>query len=357
MTSKKYLSEKKVPLTISISNALKEWIERYIRVKQREEPTKEIYKNRSIFLNYVLENVMKLMEKGRSIEEFTNVPDKDIIDFYEPITFRGVIPVIENALRTSRYTKINIEKTPHLFLGFYNLIMKDIDPYDYKALETFVERAKIYLVANNTFKELNLEITNKSKEHEFKGYLEFIGYYKNLHYENIKVIAGIMGIIGLKAKSMIFSEKELYSRIDFISTELYYNKEIVFERRIELIKENFEVIINYDMFIFEDEMYLWMKLVKDNNFIITFQDENQFEQWFEQVSNDFIQYGHRDSFHLKILRIFEVLHWISIENRNRLRFSIRLDKEKNSDQITYLKNILNKYGELNKDANDFVLKK
>ena len=60
-TSKKFLSEKKTSQqTISISPALKDWIERYVSVNRKEYPKDMRFKSISSFYNYTMDKCMEI---------------------------------------------------------------------------------------------------------------------------------------------------------------------------------------------------------------------------------------------------------------------------------------------------------
>ncbi|TXT60399.1 MAG: hypothetical protein BAJALOKI2v1_110059 [Promethearchaeota archaeon] len=356
MASKKFLSEKKVPFTISISKALAEWIDRYVRVQAEKNPADEQYKNRSAFLNKLLNKVMRLLSEGLSIDTIGQLPDKEIVNFYSKNTFNALIPVVEHAFSISKFNKMDVREQPKLFLGFRNLIMKDMEPRNYKTLDHFVERIKRYLVSNNTSRDIWSE-TFTHKEYYFNGHLDYEGIYPNLHFENCKIIAGILGILGLKMTNFIFSKKEIYARFEFIATELYFEDKIVLEKRKQLIDKNLDYLINYNNLLEDDAHHLWLKFVEEKNSIITFQDKSEFDKWFDKVKYDVEKFGDRKNLTEKILQIFDKLHWIDIIDLKTKEFDIRISEEKFPEEIEIMKEILAKYGDIEKTNGHFVVSK
>ncbi len=80
-TSKKYLSNKMTTMqTISISPALKEWVQRYIRINNKESPEDERYKSISAFYRYILENAIKILESGKTLDDLKDYDDKEFND-------------------------------------------------------------------------------------------------------------------------------------------------------------------------------------------------------------------------------------------------------------------------------------
>jgi hypothetical protein len=348
------LSEKKIPFTISISKALAEWIDRYVRVKAEENPNEEKYKNRSAFLNSLLNKVMDLLSEGLTIEKIGELPDKEITNFYSKNTFNALIPVVEHAFSISKYDKMDVKEKPKLFLGFRSLIMKDMEPRDYKTLDHFVERIKKYLVSNNTSRDIWSE-SFSHKEYYFNGHVDYEGIYPNLHFENCKVIAGILGILGLKMTNFIFSRKEVYARFDYIATELYFEEKIVLEKRKELVDKNLDYLANYNRILDDEDHHLWLKLVEEKNSIITFSDKEEFYKWYEKVKRDIEEYGERKNLITKTLKLFERLHWIDIIDLKTREFDLRLSEEKFPVETEIIRELISKYGEILSSNSHFII--
>jgi len=56
-----------------------------------------------------------------------------------------------------------------------------------------------------------------------------------------------------------------------------------------------------------------------------------------------------------LLKYFEHLHWIRIENETDLIFQIRLSKEENKDEYDFILNHLSKYASITQDNGRFYL--
>ncbi|MFX0069709.1 MAG: hypothetical protein ACFFAO_01335, partial [Candidatus Hermodarchaeota archaeon] len=63
---------------------------------------------------------------------------------------------------------------------------------------------------------------------------------------------------------------------------------------------------------------------------------------------DIKKYGTEDDFLLKILKAFERIHWIRIENEEYFEFQIKLSKEKYGEDIDFLLEYLSKYSKISK---------
>ncbi len=70
MTSQKYLSQKKTACqSISLSPALKEWLQRYVRVKNKKTPDEDQFKSVSAFISSLLVKEMLQEVKVESQSE------------------------------------------------------------------------------------------------------------------------------------------------------------------------------------------------------------------------------------------------------------------------------------------------
>ena len=131
MTSKKYLSKKKTAQqTISISPALKEWIERYVRVNHQNNPEDERYRSVSSFYTFIMEKVMDILTKGKTLEDFDAFPDKEIKDIFDKITFQATIPYYEMAVIPNRYLNIDFQKNPLFLMAIRNMYLKILETRD-----------------------------------------------------------------------------------------------------------------------------------------------------------------------------------------------------------------------------------
>ncbi len=104
MVSENYLSNKKrVKMSFSTSDALTDWIKRYVNKKKRENPNDRRYNSISSFIQYSLEKLMQLFEKGKNLNDFDKVIDEDIENFYEQITFKALLPHIEASVEMNKH--------------------------------------------------------------------------------------------------------------------------------------------------------------------------------------------------------------------------------------------------------------
>ena len=347
MSSKKFLSNKKTAhQTISISPALKDWLKRYVNVKHRESLDDERYKSISAFYNYILENVLILFKKGKTLDDFKRVEDKQIKDFFDKFTFKATIPLYEMVIETNRYTPFSFDFNTRFLLLYLQLMRGSSKSQKYEDLIIFFEKIRNRYGTTNVSKDMKLEVILDKNENYVKGNLEFIGRYKNLHFENIKFMAAVFGVFGVKIVDFIYSADDYYCRLELLPTDLLFKQELVKKKRLKLIEENVDYIINYNRMLDDKDMYLWMKLAEDNGVIVTFKNQNVFNKWVKSVEDHLQKFGEKEEFLFKMLQFFNKLHWIRIEYGKDLLFQIEPFIENNKIHKHYLLDYLSKHSEV-----------
>ena len=357
MTKKKYLSNKKTAhQTISISPALKEWIKRYVNVKYREDPNDERFRSISNFYNHVMEYVLEIFEKGKTLDDFKRVEDKEVKDFFEPFTFKATIPLYEMVSESNRFTPFSLEFTTRFLLRYTNWLRKHFKSRNFKDLSLLFERIRTRYGTSNVSTDMRLEVTPGEKNQSIQGVLEFIGKQRNLHFENIKYFAAIFGMLGARITEFIYSPTDYYCRLDLVETELLFKKELAKKERIKLLKENIRFIINYNRMLDDKDKYLWMKLAEDNELFITFKNENAFIKWIKIIEEDLQRFGTPEEFLKKLLLFFEKIHWIRIESLKDQSFRLEQHIEINRDQMQLLMNYFTQHTKISRKNKIYSLK-
>jgi len=357
MTKKKYLSNKKtVQQTISLSPALKDWIKRYVNVNHRENPNDERFSSVSAFYNYVMDNILELFEKGKTLDDIKRVEDKDVSDFFEPFTFKATIPLYEMVSETNRYTPFSFDFTTRFLINYTNWMRRQFRPGNFKDLSLLFERITSRYGTSNVSVDMRLEIIPSENQQPTRGVLEFIGKQRNLHFENCKYFAAIFGMLGSRVTDFIYSPVDYYCRMDLIETDLLHKKELVKKERIKLLKENVNYIINYNRMLDDKDKYLWMNLAEDNELFINFKNKNAFKKLIKIIEGDLRKYGTQDDFLKKILKFFNRIHWIKIEALKDLSFRMEDVIEKNTEQKQLIINYLSQFKKLSQKNEIYYLK-
>ncbi|MFX0072891.1 MAG: hypothetical protein ACFFAO_17580 [Candidatus Hermodarchaeota archaeon] len=359
MSSKKFLSKKKESLSISISRDINEWIGRYVSKNHRLNPNDIRFKNKSKFCSYLLEKCMEILTSGKSLDEIDSIPDKKVVDLYENLSFKAVIPFFNIGILNNKYSDENIKFSPSMFLRFREWILDDLSFNNFENMKKFLNRVKKFLLSNKLTKDLKIDFFKEKGGKYFNAILEYIGIYKNLHYENCKAMAGIFGYLGFKLESFMFSENDLYTRFDFKETDLFTSKEFAKKKRMELLEQNLKYLINYYNIINDEDHYLWMNLAKDKGVFINFPDDKIFKKWLNIIENDFRKFGVKEEFFLYLLKFFEKIHWIKIEDNDQLAFKLNDFSKINegSKEEILMMQIIRQYTHVSKENNIYYLEK
>ena len=358
MPSKKFLSNKKIThQAISISPALKEWVKRYVSVMHRNFPHDERYKSISAFYCYVMENVLNIFEKGKTLDDFNKVIDTEIDELYKEFGFKAIIPFHELVFKSNRYTEIDIFSMLNFTLTMRKYYMDGVDPHNLEAFKLSLERMKTAWFSDKLLKNAKIEFYSKKDSKNPSAIFEYSAKkgYRNLHFENLKLNAAGFGMLGAKITDFIYSDKDNYARFDLTLTDLFFEKKMALKERKKLIEHNVRFIINYNRILNDKAYYLWTKLANDNDIIINFLNDKTREKWIENIEKDLRDFGTGENFLLGVLKFFERLHWIRIENEMDLMFQIKLSKEENIKEYDFLLGHLSKYGEIIQDHGKFYL--
>ncbi|MEE9378793.1 MAG: hypothetical protein V3V33_12245 [Candidatus Lokiarchaeia archaeon] len=357
MPLQKPLSKKKITQqTISITPKLKDQIENYVIENQKKNPNDKRFKSISAFYNFVMGKTMENFEKGKTLDDFEAFVDLEIKGFFEKISFNALIPYYEIAIRTNRYSHPFFEKNAFFYLTLRRLYLDRMDPYNISSIKTLFSRIRNYLFSNNLTKEVNLDIFTGKTRKDLSGVFEYAGIYKNLTFENCKYNAALFGLLGVKITNYLYSDKDNYFRFDLKTTDLFYRKELVKKERIKLINHNLSYFFNYLRIIDDKDYYFWMKLADDKRVIITFNNEENKNDWVNLIESEIEKFGDKEEYPLNMLKFFEKLHWIDIENEDDLFFNIRLSESKYRYEREYLMKVLSRNSQILHENGAYYLK-
>ncbi|MBY9005365.1 MAG: hypothetical protein KGD63_01250 [Candidatus Lokiarchaeota archaeon] len=305
MTKKKYLSEKKTSQqTISLSPALKEWIERYVRVEHEKHPEDDRYKSISAFYCVVMENVLNIFKKGKTLDDFKIIPDSKIKKFYDKITFKALIPYYEEAIYLNKYQESYLKNMFNLMMMFKNQLPSG-EELTMDNFTQIVERFKFFMLSNNMTKNLEFERINNNYT------LQYFGNYPNSHFDFSKFIACALGILGFKIKTITYSKK--FTRFDLKETYLITNQNPLVKERLELFNQNLKKFTNYYKLLNdEDSIHLWMKAAKYKNAIISFTNKDKSERFIKEIVKDIEVNSPFKERIPTIIRLFEFFRWIQL---------------------------------------------
>ena len=357
MPTQKPLSKKKITQqTISITPELKERIDNFVIINQEKYPDDKRFKSVSAFYNYVLQKTLECFEKGKSLDDFANYVDSEFKNFFDKISFKATIPYYEEAIKPNKYTNPSLEKLPAFFLTIRRFYMKLMESREIVDIQNTIGRIKNYLVSNNITKEFKIDLFTGKSRTDLSGIFEFAGIYKNLTYDTCKYTSAFFGILGIRVNNIVYSEKDGYYRLDLKATDLFFRDDLAKFERVKLMSENVSHFINYYKIIDDKDFYLWMKLAEDKNAIICFNNEETQNRWFDLIEGEIRKFSDKDDNRLHILKFFEKLHWIDIENENDLYFYIRLSNSKFEAEREFLMKTLSKNSQLSQENGGYYLK-
>ena len=157
MSSKQYLSEKKITrMTITTSPALKDWIERYIKKELKNNPTDERLKSLSSFCHETLLNVMKIYEKGKNLDDFQRLINKDVKDFFDQLSTNVHLPFLEVYAKPSIYINIDYKNLIRILTLSRQFYTKNMDPYDINSIYNSFNRIKDRYLEMGITKKVNI---------------------------------------------------------------------------------------------------------------------------------------------------------------------------------------------------------
>ena len=318
MSSKQYLSEKKnTRMTITTSAALKDWIERYIRKESKLSPKDERYSSLSSFCHETLENVMRIYEKGKTLDDFQRLINRDVKDFFDQLSTNVHLPILEAYTEPIRYIEVDYNKLIRILILSKQFYTRDMNPYDINSLYNSFDRIRDRYIEMGITKSLDYEITPIKDSKHLRCVLEHVGLPKggcpvnNTHIENCKIILQTMGFLGFKVVNLETSYHEVYYRLEMVTTDLFFQKKLLKKERLTLVEENVKFLTNYNRIIDDDDYHLWIKLADSQSCMIEFKSDKTFGDWISRIEDDINSFDN-DYGKAKILKFFERIHWVRL---------------------------------------------
>ncbi len=339
-------NDKRTQQSISISPALKEWITRYINVNHKQFPDDTKYKTISAFYTYVMAKTMNCFKQRKTLDDFDRFLNQEFTSFYDKITFRAIKPFYENIIKTNRYTNHDYDSVLDFFLKFIEHFKEYFQARNLNEIELFLRNFMIYFAKNKIISDLKIEIIKKTSLRSPILSLEAICNHPNICYENTKFIIAIFSMLGIELVDFIYSKKNPYFRIDFIPTELFKMEKIPEEARLKLFKKNFSLLTNLKKVINDKDYYLWMKMANDKGIFVNFSNDYTLKKWINLIESDIKKFSIEDKFLLNMLKFFEKIHWINIENENDLIFEICFANPEHNKKRELLLNYFSKYSKI-----------
>ncbi|MFX1571041.1 MAG: hypothetical protein ACFFCV_22100 [Promethearchaeota archaeon] len=337
-------------MSFSTSDALKDWIKRYVGIKRRENPNDRRYNSFSSFIHCSLEELMKLYEKGKDLNDFNKVIDEEIENFYEQITFKALIPQFEASVEMNRYIPLN-DQTIRFFRIYRHFIFSQINPKDTneKNLIRIIEKFNNFLRNNKVSKGGLMTVDGK------KIIIEFEGKEKNLHFELSKGVAAIIGSIGGQILKVTYLPN--YTRFDCEYDSIFNQKIPNIKEQIALSKANVEKFLKYEYLLKDKKEHLWINTCFSENALISFKN---FESGINFIKSKLDTL--KASINVKdlpkyCLRIFERFNWIIIDNEEELSFRFSITETEHKMERAIVKEILKNELKFLDDSSSYLIRK
>jgi len=349
MTSKKFLSTKKTSQqTISISPALKDWVQRYVNVERKKNPKEKKFRSVSAFYNYVMETILRIFESGKSLEDLERFVDSKVQDLFDEISFKALIPLYEDNIEKNKYFPMDIDSMLHILLKYKDFLIDKNNPSD-KSIEKTVKRIKNFMISNNVTKEFRFDIIDNNY------ILNYSGTQPNIHFDHTKGLAGLAGILGLKLIDFVYSKN--YVRAVFEKTSLLERKDFAIKERKALFEENTNQFINYHYVVNDKPHHLWIKMSDINNAIISFKDIKSGKKVVEYIIEGLYKHQ-KGKLVIDILKLFENFRWIEVieDVTENLSFRFKISERDHGILREIIIDTLNKLANLEDKDGCFYLK-
>lgn len=364
MSSKKYFSEKKRETqTITLPLALKERIEKQIEDYNRKVHQEDDgYRSLSSFYCSVMDTLLKLFNDGVTFKDLKKISDREINRFYEKITFKGILPPYEGIIKANKYISVNFDYATGFYLGILHFFQENLSQGDEEQILSIFNRFKNLSQNNKIYKQIYItRIPKLSKELFY--HFRMKGIYPNLHFENTKQYACILGCLGIELVKFQYDVEEITANFYVKITDLFYNKKLAKEQRIELLNYNLTKVINFKSLINEkDHLYFFQKMAQERNSVIIFKNLAKLNALLAKIEGDLMKFASRSDFLYTLLKFFKNLHWIEILSSEsllskELKFEFKLDASIYKEELEFLINYFSKYSKVVKRDGTYFLEK
>jgi hypothetical protein len=346
ISKKKNSEENKVQQSISISPALKEWVIRYVKVNNKKYPHDKRFESISAFYTYVLDKIITCFKNGKSLDDFDRFLDKDAVSFYDKLSFKAIKSIYEIIIETNRYTFHDYEAIYKFFLKFRNHFKEYIESKDLYKLKLLLKRLEKYFTKYNILSDMKIDIINRDNFKDPILSLDAVGNYRNICFENTKSFIALFSLLGMELVEFIYSKKNSYFKIDLIPTDLFKTDDITEEARLELYKKNLSLLINLKKVINDKDYYLWMKMANDKGIFVDFSNDFILKKWINLIEDDIKKFSPENEFLISMLKFFERIHWIKIEDDNDLVFEFCFANQGKDKKKQFLLNYFSKFSNI-----------
>ena len=152
-----------------------------------------------------------------------------------------------------------------------------------------------------------------------------------------------MGLAGLRITDFHYSGEDKYVRLKFTTDDMLFSNEEAIEARTELAKNNQDYVINLFRVMEHGTPHLWQRLSNNDHILISFRNEEDFDECLLKLEVDLKKYGFEEDFGLYLLRFFEQIHWIKIVDESELAFQFLISEDNHKNERELISNYLSKH--------------
>jgi len=345
MTSKRFLSNKKtMQQTISISSSLKEWIGRYVSIMHKKNPDNRNYDSTSAFYCSVMENMLKIFESGKTLDNFEKLQDRSLKKLLNEDA-QVDLPLLDQFVKMDSFMPLGyfFDKPIKSFLfKWINLFFKRIDPNSTEGIQSIFIMIRNRAVENHIVEERKWMLFPKKDNKGFDGLFESTSNYEFIHLNNLKINIAFLALLGIKITDFQYLREKKYARTRFTTTDLYFNPNDALNERFTLAKENIDHLTNLSRVIEYGTPHLWQGLSNSNHAIISFRNKDDFDKYLTKLESDLMEFGFKKDFNLNLLRFFEQIHWIKIIDKSELSFQFLISKDNHKNERELLLSYVSK---------------
>lgn len=342
--------------TISISPALKDWIERLVRKKHNKSPDDERYQSISAFYNFILENALVLLKSGKTLEELSENVDKKEENLLNRLSFDGIISLHDQWLKMNRYRGINIRKMlPVLFMIKKNLTSgKNV--YNLSDVEEIFENCIQLTISDNNTKNLHFYLKKSRRLEEIRLSCEHVGDNRNLQYENLKFFGILLGFLGIELVDFFYTEKDLFAQLEFQTTELFFSSGVSRKKRIELIKKNLTFFQDYFQLLEDNDFFFWMEVAEIDSSYLKFSNIKVLQNWIQKIEQDLNVLESKNDLPVYVIKFFEKINWIEVIENRKDEYRLKLDRNQDKEQLDIFREVISDYTNIIEQNNKIVVK-
>lgn len=344
MKYKNYMGNKKTTFSISISQSIKNYLERYQRSIFNKSKDKR-FKNISVFINKILEICVIFFSQGNGLddlEEITKTPRKEVSDFFEDLLV-GVNPYqFEESIKFDKYRPLGklYFNTFAIYRNFISNTFKGESASDERIVK-IMNFIGSFLLKNKLTERFDAYLQHDNI------IIEYRGYFSNIHYNYSKGIAGLCGYFGFRIIDFYYEDK--FTRLVFKKTPLVKDLKFSLKERKALSFYNSNRFISLDHILNNEKIYLWMDVSENNNSIVGVKDyisgKEIISEYLSKLENIDIQENLDKNVFLNenILKMLSSFNWIILKDIKNSDFIFNIKEKDHPIEFRILKEILDKY--------------